>query len=358
MIPRGLSIAVGVTVSDAGVADILLNGDPGQLSARTIELMMAQLAWTLRQEPQVQSLRLSIGGQPVPLPGGVSSYRVDGGAEYDPAGFQASPLLYGLRGGHVVAGSAPSLSRVDGPFGHRSYGLSTLGVSLDAERLAGVSGGGRAVVVGPVRDAGPVRTVTFGTDFLRPAWDFAGRMWLVDRSRRGAQVSYVDSSGALHAIVVPGVTGTQVRDFIVSRDGTRLVAVVRRRSADTIVVSRIEHSATGRVLGALPAGRIDSEGTSDLAVRAIAWRSSASIVALNPLTPTLSEVAPLSVDGAPLSPETAATAVDGRVLGLVGSPVPDETTYGVTRRGLVDVASSERRSVVFGRPTTALTYVG
>ena len=360
MIPRGLSIAVGVTVSDAGVADILLNGDPGQLSARTIELMMAQLAWTLRQEPKVQSLRLSIGGQPVPLPGGVSTYRIDGGAEYDPAGFQASPLLYGLRGGHVVAGSPSSMARVDGPFGRRSYGLSALGVSLDAERLAGVSGAGRAVVAGPVRDAGRVQPVVFGTDFLRPAWDFANRMWLVDRTHGGARVSYVDPSGAVHRIHVAGITGTQVRDFVVSRDGTRLLAVVRRRSDDTIVESRIEHSATGRVLGALAAGRIDLQGGggADLSVRDIVWRTSASIAVLNPLTPTLSEVAPVSVDGAPLSPETAATAVDGRVLGLVGSPVTGEPVYGVTRRGLVDVGSSERRSIGFARRTTALTYVG
>jgi hypothetical protein len=340
------------------VADILLNGDPGQLSARTIDLMMAQLAWTLRQEPKVQSLRLSIGGQPVPLPGGVSSYRIDGGAEYDPAGFQASPLLYGLRSDHVVAGAPASMARVDGPFGHRSYGISTIGVSLDAERLAGVADDGRTVVVGPVRDRGRVRAAAVGTSFLRPAWDFAGRMWLVDRARDGARVAYADPSGAVHPIRVRGVTGTQVRDFVVSRDGTRFIAVVRRGTDDTIVESRIEHNAAGRVVGALAARRIDSQETSGLAVRDIAWRSPASIVALNPLTPTLSEVAPVSVDGAPLSPETVATAVDGRVLAVVGSPVSDESIYGVTRRGLVDVGSAERRSVVFRRPTTSVTYVG
>lgn len=357
-IPAGLTIAVGVTVSADGVADILLNGDPGRLSARTIDLMMAQLAWTLRQEPQVQSLRLSIGGQPVPLPGGVGTYRIDGGAEYDPAGFQASPLLFGLRGDRVVSGPPESLKRVAGPFGAQSYGLRSLGVSLDGTRLAGVSGEGRAVVVGPVTDAGRVRTVAFGNAFLRPAWDFADRMWLVDRARDGARVSYVDVSGGVHPLRIDGITGERVTDFIVSRDGSRLLAVVRTRSGDTIVQARIEHTASGRVVGALPARRIRSGGDVHRGVRDIGWRSSAGIVVLDPLTPTLSEVAAASVDGAPLLPDTAATAVDGRVLGLVGSPAPDETVYGVTRRGLVDVGGSAARSVVFTRPTTALTYVG
>jgi hypothetical protein len=358
LVPPGLTIAVGVTVSADGVADILLNGDPGQLSARTIDLMMAQLAWTLRQEPKVQSLRLSIGGQPVPLPGGVSTYRIDGGAEYDPAGFQASPLHFGLRGDRVVSGTAGSLKRVTGPFGTTSYGLRSFGVNLGGTRLGGVSGDGRAIVLGPVSDPGRVRTVAFGTDFLSPAWDFADRMWLVDRAADGARVSYVDASGAVRPLRIRGVTGAQVRDFIVSRDGTRLLAVVHRRSGDHVLQARIEHAPTGRVLGALDAERIHSGDDVDRGVRDIAWRSSAGIVVLDPLTPTLSEVAPASVDGAPLTPDTSATAVDGRVLGLVGSPAPDETIYGVTRRGLVDVAGSEGRSVVFSRPTTALTYVG
>ncbi|HYF71963.1 MAG TPA: GerMN domain-containing protein, partial [Nocardioides sp.] len=90
-IPPGLEVSVGVTVSDDGVADILLSGDGGQPSADTIEMMLAQLAWTLRQDPAVKSIQLSFNGDPVPLPGGVSSYRVDGGAQFDPAGFQASP---------------------------------------------------------------------------------------------------------------------------------------------------------------------------------------------------------------------------------------------------------------------------
>lgn len=360
-IPPGLDVAVGVTVSADGVADVLLTGDAGQLSANTVQLMMAQFAWTLRQESKVTSIRVSIGGQPVPLPGGVSSYRVDGGAEYDPAGFQSSPLLYGISRGRLVAGTPAALDRVDGPFGDRSYGLRSAGVDLAADRAAGVVEDGGTVLSAPLADAGPrqVRTVATGTDFLRPAWDFSGRMWLVDRNADRARVFYVDPHGeTARRLRVPGITGEQVRRLLVSRDSTRLVAVVRRGGADVVMVSRIEHTAAGDVVGAVPAERIAVGDSADLPIRDISWRTSASLAVLNPLTPSLAQVAPASVDGAPINPEVSASTVDGRVFALAGSPVLTESIYGVMRRGLSDVGSTDHPMVPFEHPTRAVVYVG
>lgn len=360
-IPSDLDVAVGVTVSDDGVADVLLTGDPGQLSANTVELMMAQFAWTLRQESKVKSVRVSIGGQPVPLPGGVSSYRVDGGAEFDPAGFQASPLLYGLSKGRLVSGTAAALDRVDGPFGDRSYDLRSTGVDLGADRAAGVTADGGTVLAAPLADAGPgqVRTVATGTDFLRPAWDFSDRMWLVDRTASGARVFYVDPHGEGAApLRVPGLTGEQVRLFLVSRDSTRLVAVVRRGGDDVLVVSRIEHTAAGDVVGAVPAQRIAVGDDPNLRIRDISWRTSASLAVLSPLTPSFAQITPASVNGAPVSAGVPATTVDGRLLGLAGSPVPTESIYGITPRGLIDLGGSDHPMVSFERPTTGVVYVG
>ncbi|MFC6344811.1 GerMN domain-containing protein, partial [Nocardioides hankookensis] len=104
-VPPGLTINLSVPISADGVAAIGLKGDAGQLSPESIELMMAQLAWTLRQDPRIEALKVTINDDPVALPGGVSAYRVDGGAQYDPAGFQASPLLYGLRDGLLASGT-------------------------------------------------------------------------------------------------------------------------------------------------------------------------------------------------------------------------------------------------------------
>jgi hypothetical protein len=131
---------------------------------------------------------------------------------------------------------------------------------------------------------------------------------------------------------------------------------VRRDNEDLLMVSRIEHNAAGDVLGALPAQRI-AVGDAELPIRAVTWRTSASLAVLNPLTPSFAQVAPASVDGAPVNAGIP-TTVDGRVLDLAGSPVPLESIYGVTRRGLMDVGASDHPTVPFVQPTTAVVYAG
>ena len=82
-----------------------------------------------------------------------------------------------------------------------------------------------------------------GQDLLKPAWDVAGRLWLVDRRETGAVVSVVVDRRQ-RAVQISGVSGARVKPFLVSRDGTRLVAVVRGPKGDQLVVSRIG-GATG-----------------------------------------------------------------------------------------------------------------
>ena len=359
-IPNGLKVAVGVAVDDDGVADIALTGDIGPLPPSSVELMMAQFAWTLRQDPAIEGIRVSIDGDPVPLPGGVSAYPVDGGAQYDPAGFQASPLLFGLRDGLVVAGTSSGLAPVGGPLGLEAYGLRSIGVDLDANQVAGVSTDGTAVAVGPLNDGddGKVRTVVSArTDLLPPAWDFSGRFWLVDRTSDGARVSYVEGDQVTD-IEVPGISGKNVRMFIVSRDGSRIVAAVRGREHDSLMVSRIEHSGAGRVIGVADAERISGKGEVQLPIRSIVWRTPTSIAVLSPFPPALSQVRLASVDGSPVGQDSSSTTIEGRVRSLAGSPVATEPTYGITSEGLVDLSVADRRPILFDEGVSWVTYVG
>ena len=70
-IPPGLSPAPSVTVSRQGVAQVTLKGpDPGPLPPKTTDLMLAQLAWTLRQEPSVKTFRSPSPAATSPTPRG------------------------------------------------------------------------------------------------------------------------------------------------------------------------------------------------------------------------------------------------------------------------------------------------
>ncbi len=359
-IPPGLDYGVSVTVSDAGVAQISLKGDVSPENSQAVDLLMAQFAWTLRQDPAVRAFQVSVGGQPIQLAGGVSEVSVEQGAAYDPTGFRSSSLLYGLRDGLLVSGTVSGLEPVDGPLGKDREGLRSLAVNLDATHAAGVSDDGRSVLVAPVHGPGTeVRQVVSGaSDLLRPAWDFADRLWLVDNGPDGARVSYVFHD-RVTGVRVPGVTGSRVREFLVSRDGSRLVAVVHRgRAGDAIMVSRIRHDDQGHVLGADRARRLSWEGSGQLRIRDLAWRTTTSIAVLNLVGDQLAQVRALPLDGSPPAIGSLSTTLPGNIEGLVGSPAPNEDLYSRTRSSLRDLSSSGRGLQNLESGTTALGYVG
>jgi len=149
-----------------------------------------------------------------------------------------------------------------------------------------------------------------------------------------------------------------VRSFVVSRDGTRLVAVVRRAAGDELVVSRIAHNRRGRVLWATPARSISEAPDGDLPVRAIAWRGTTSLAILSPFTGTGSpaQLQGASIDGSPAS--DSSTTVGGGPRALLGSPASDEPLFGFNRRVLINLSANPRRLVPVTEGTTGFTYVG
>ncbi len=256
-IPPGLDFDLSVPVSDEGVADLNLRGYSGQLTPEASELMITQLAWTLGQEPGIEAIRVSLGDQPITSATGQSLFDVNEQSEYDPTGLDSSSLFYGLRDGLLVsAGQPDALAPVGGPMGTLDVGARSIAVNLDGTIVAAVSGEGASVlessVPGPRRR---VEEVVSGADnLLRPAWDLAGRLWLVDAASGGAVFSLVNGVRP-REINVPGLSGERVTQFLVSRDGSRIVASVRGSNGDQLMVSRLRRNDQGGITGATRARR-------------------------------------------------------------------------------------------------------
>jgi hypothetical protein len=217
-------------------------------------------------------------------------------------------------------------------------------VSLQAERAAAITGGRTSVLLGSVNDDSmlPVQVVSGATALLRPAWDFADRLWLVDRTADGALVSVIDTARDETEVVpvpVPGITGAPVRDFLVSRDGTRLVALVHGRRADTLRVSRIRSDSQGGLVGATRSRNLPwSEGDIQR-IRDIGWRSATSVAVLHQLTRDVAQVVSIPVDGS--TGQIDRLGLQDRALALVASPVPNEPLYIRTQDGLEDPTGAE-----------------
>lgn len=367
-LPDGLTPGP-VPVSGAGVADVTLKGtDVGPLSRRTTELIVAQLSWTLRQDPSITSFRLSIDGRQVDNPAGSRSFRLTDEATdpHDPAVSLASSLFYGLRKGRLVSGPINAPSPVDGAFGVERRGIGAFAVSLNGDQVAGVAPD--QLLVAAVRaidaPAGPPEAtpVMSGPHLLRPAWDFAGRLWEIQNAPSGAAV-YVIRHDKAHRIPVPGITGENVRRFLISRDGSRIVAVLRGPATDRIVVSRLRYDTNDRPVRGTRARHIPwvSSGTSR--IRDIGWTSPTTIEVLDQLSRAQAEARILNVDGSTAADEAATTTIPGRALGLATSPVGGpQTPYAVQRRSLYDLAQVDTTAPSVATVATPglhhITYAG
>ncbi|PUA81969.1 LpqB family beta-propeller domain-containing protein [Nocardioides currus] len=361
-VPPGFTAGVSVPITSGGIAQVSLEGEPSAVDEDVRQRILTQLIWTLRQEPRVRALRLTIGDEEEQgLGGAVSQVGLSTGDAYDPTGAQSSGDLFGLLDGRLVRGSVGALSPTPGPMGTARLGVRSIGVDLTGDRVAGVSGDGRSVIVAPVDTSGRAVEVASGArDLLPPAWDFADRIWLADRAGGRAQISVVVGEQAPRSIDVPGISRRDVRHLLVSRDGSRLVAVVRTPRGDRVVASRILHTDGGRVLRATRAVVLDFEpDDATSVVRDIGWRSPTAISVLTDINEDLSQVETISVDGSPgdLGIE-GASRLRGGVRDLVGSPVTDAEVFAVAPDAISDLAAPERTLVPLPAGVTSLTYVG
>ena len=359
--PAELRSFVSVPVSPGGIAQVDLTSDTEDAplpSPEQADLLVSQLAWTLAQDPSISRFQVTIDGRQVQLPGQSSAFSVEHGHEYAPYVAGSSTLLFGVRDGVMVGGSPQNLQTVTGPFGSGGYVLRSVSTDLRAEGAAAVSATGTTLWMAPVKDNGTAADplITDGEDLLRPSWDFSGRLWEVDRRRSGAVVQYLRGD-QMRTLEVAGISHEHVKDFLVSRDGSRLVAVIRdNEEDDRIVVSRILTTGDGQVVGALAAEPVTPEGEGGQ-IRDIAWRSPTSLVVLRPVTRTLFQARIASVDGAK-GADTLSTPIGGAVLGLAGTPVPDEASYVFTQGALVDLDDPRGTAIEIDPDVDSLNYAG
>ncbi len=360
-LPPGLRVEVSVPVSPDGVATVPLAGEPGVQGPEAVERIFAQLAWTLRQDPAVRAIRVTVGEEVLQPPGGSDDYPVENADAYDPNGFPASADLYAVRAGALAVRDGNELSAVAGPFGTGELALEAATPNIEGSHAAGVTDGGTVLVSAAIESAASeaeeqVARPLLGTDLLPPAWDFADRIWVVDRTARGAVVHAV-VDGRDRRLAVPGVSGRDVRAFLVSRDATRFVAVVRTPDGDRLRIGRIEVDDRGALDRVVRTEPILVQRGVQIRIRDIAWTSPTTIALLTPVDPgSVYEVRSVSVDGSPTGADALSTLTE-RVRGLAGSPMADLPTYGLTDTGLLDLTDGGSYGFV-GDPATSIGYAG
>ncbi|SEC66353.1 Sporulation and spore germination [Nocardioides exalbidus] len=353
----GLSVPVR-----SGIATVSLSGDPDAIDDDTAGRMLAQLVWTLRQDEDIQAVELTVGGRLISYQGGSTQTGFDVGAAYDAYGQRSDPDLFALDQGLVVTGSLGAFEDTLGPLWTEGYDVRSIGASTDGSRVAAVTADGTGLYLAPTEapSGDVVEPVVGAVDLAAPHWDYRGRVWALDRNAGRARVVLVVDDRA-RVIDVPGVSGERVTKLLVSRDGTRLVAVIRGRAADRVVSARIRHDTDGRILGFTPFRTLPLIADGSGRIRDIGWRSPTTVSVLRDLQNGSSEIRTTSVDGAPGEiTTTGATRARGLNRVLVTSPVeglgPD--AFALDGRAITNLTHPERTVPDLPRGLTSLTYTG
>lgn len=348
---RGLT----VDVASDGVATVRLTSSGGVAPTALTEPMVAQLAWTLRQVPSVARVQVRVDDVPLPTPDGGTSFAVTAGQRYAPDVFGADPGLYGLApGGEVVEVSAGGAA-VAGAERLAAVGPQSLSLSVDGRTATGLAADGDLLVVALDDPAGAPRTYS-AVGRTQVGWDFADRAWVLDGGRE-ARVRMV-AQGSAEVIQVPGVSGQQVQRLLVSRDGSRLVAVVGAPGAQRVVVTRVRYDERGGVLDAVPQpSELDVPVADGEVLVDIGWRSPTELVVLSRLPGGLAELQRVAVDGSRTSTSDTDVLVTDADR-VVTSPTPGSQLLLVAPDGVTQEWDGSRLLEFDARGVAALTYAG
>ena len=363
-LPTRTALDLSVVVTESGVAEVPLSREVLQAPPSELSRAVDQLAWTLRQVPGIQRVRITVAGAPVPLAGGRIDAPVTSGSEFD-AGGTSDAELWGLRGGRVVdlsSTAAASATTVDGAFGKTGYSMRSFAVSESPRRIAAVSGNGTTVFVSPAEggtDSTSVsRPVAGATDVLRPSYDMFGDLWLIDRTAKGARVLLV-SGEEVRPVQIPGVTGTDVAAFSMARDGSRLAVAYAGNPAPAVRVIDILRTDEGTVSGA-GRSQVFAPGVADTArLVDIGWRDPATLAVLSRATAETSEVGFISSDGSPTLPTLVDPSIfRGAAQAMVVAPdaalplrliTPDQRLYTLSSNGNWPRTSSKVAAAAYAR---------
>jgi hypothetical protein len=325
--PAGLDLDIGgVAVNTAGIAEVPLGDEVLELSPTELNRLVVQLAWTLRQVPGINRIKLTVEGAPVALGDGRSDISVSTGQEYDPTASTRRDLL-AISDGRVVQSEGDNAAPVAGPFGQTGFALRSLAWSTRDHVIAAVSDSGRRVFEAPDgggRSASRVTTVLgSGTNLLRPAYDRYGGLWVVDNTKSGAVVHLLRNDKD-RVLRVRGITGRQVSAFTITRDGTELVAVLATGANPTIEISGLVRDGRGRVRRALSARTRQVSGADLGPARDVAQFDATSVAVLTRPDSGPDQIVVVELDGSPRvegqSGPVAPTSVPGGVSALVDRP--------------------------------------
>ncbi|GAB3703911.1 LpqB family beta-propeller domain-containing protein [Nocardiopsis oceani] len=356
--PDGTTPTVEVD-EERAVIDVSGVGEADEFS------MGAQIAWTLRQLPEIQEFTLRVNGEEVAYPqaDGDSSDRPRPGSDFwapvSPGATSANIRAYYTYEGQLWSASDwdaetfDDAERVPGPLGAGDIQLDRFAVSLDESTIAGITPSGEVVTGLASPDAETEEVLSDGT-FTELSWDVNGDLWVVEETREddedgedGEDAEDDEENDSPEAGDDPNLSGSGTEDppppgssdlwllrdgdevvgaevsglrdhslvnFQISRDGTRAAVITELDGERALQVGRVEEDSDGQVT----VTSFITLAQELEEVTGVAWRSSDQLVALGSREGGASQAFLISLDGG--TPAASAGTPAAGMVTISGAP--------------------------------------
>lgn len=271
--PSDTELQIDAVPVSGGVARVVLPEELQSMDDQARRVLSAQIGWTLRQVPEVSSVDIQAGPQPLLVPGVSSPQVVDQWSSYDTDIMPLATSAYLETSEGLSTLGAGGVQPVPGPAGRGEPFLGPLVISHNGTEAAGIDPTGNVYRLG-LTESSYARRIITQRGVVDVELDSAGGLWLVDNA---GNVLIMPSSGDLQAVGLQGVpSGSQIVGIRIARDGVR--AAVRLRDAEStyVVLMRIEGLGTDKLSLAAPR-RVDVRLTNTFA---IAWSGDDTLIVL------------------------------------------------------------------------------
>jgi Lipoprotein LpqB beta-propeller domain/Sporulation and spore germination len=245
---RGFKLLGPVRINGSN-ATVDLGGTAATATGTQLAEIAAQLVWTLTapvtQPSDLQSVEIEVNGRPLRLNG--SPYQVQSMYPLVPGTSAVGPYFIGSNGTvQELSRQGTGVSQVPGQAGGIGVpALSSVAVSPDSDRVAGISATRNIVYTGLLRPNATLEPRRIDGHPLSVSWDSLGDLWVAT----GADRVWMLLPGFDEPEPVDVGYGYNVTAFQVAPDGVRAVMIVRSGAGSQLVMAAISHVGNVASLG-------------------------------------------------------------------------------------------------------------
>ncbi len=284
--PKGTQLAVPSVTTDGGVAHVDLSSEAGQADPAQLQRMQYQLEQSLGS--LAQSVQLSIEGNVQQVP----SLSADAAPIRNPAVDSRAFVYRGDAFGPVNGDTVTGLSGLSDKVAALRPTAITLNASRDQAAVLSQAG-----VYSVRKNGDPVR-VDARPGLIGPSLDPEGWVWSVPGGSPGAVQVAGANGGDAHELVANWPDATGILSLAVSRDGTRLAALLRTTGGYALMASGIVRAANGAPNGLTEPVEIAVPSSG---ARSAAWTSDLTIAVLSTTSGEATGIAQQTVGGSQTS---------------------------------------------------------